>query len=113
MVSISSQNSLPFLQPHHLSANPALGLSTRIPGNEGFHLIRPKGELFLSQTRFPIVLESSTALLGAGPHLCRLSLYSTVGIQAAILPSVFSEFRFLAGLRSLVTSNLQLAEDQT
>lgn len=60
--------------------------------------------------------KSSTALVGAGPHPCGVSplfhgrnTNSTLGPAS---PSVFGEFTYLAGLRSLVTSNLHLAEDQ-
>lgn len=44
----------PFLQLRSLPANPALGLNMRTPGNEGFHLVRPKGRAvsFTNQTSY-------------------------------------------------------------
>lgn len=44
----------PFLQLRSLTANPALGLNMRTPGNEGFHLVRPKRRAvsFANQTSY-------------------------------------------------------------
>lgn len=116
MVPISSQSLLAFLLTHYLPANPALGINMRIPGNEGFHLVRPKGELFLPQTRFLMVLHEFHSSGGSrSASVQSQPLYHSRNTNISLapgLPSVFSEFSSLAGLRSLVTSNLQLADDQ-
>lgn len=117
MVSISSQSSQPLPPAALFASQSALGLNMRTPGNEGFHLVRPKGRAvsFANQTSYhatrvpQLWWERVHIRAGVSPLFHRRNTNSTLGPAS---PSVFGEFTYLAGLRSLVTSNLHLAEDQ-
>lgn len=114
--SLSRSVSLPASQSH-LPASPAVRIKIRTSGKKGSILLDRKQSCFFSLIRFSIANQDFHSSGGcssqrrAGSDLFhRRNANSTI---AKVFLSVFSEFSSLAGLRSLVTSNLQLAEDQT